>query len=142
MLNNPYRKAVNIGGAALGLATLVATGVAANRVGPSQVDLAAAPNPGLHDGVYRVETECADAPFCPIRTMAIDVAGGQIVSVDVAYHNQNRQSHARNTSAVQSLTTAAIERQSADGLDMVSGATVTSQMFTESLQAAIALARG
>jgi len=141
MLNNPYRKAVNIGGAIVGLATLVGTGVTANQARNLSADLAAAPNHGLNDGEYRVETACLDAPFCPIRTLAIDVRGGQIADIDVQYHNLNRQSHARNTRAVETLTHAAIRAQGADGIDLVTGATVTSQMFQQSLQAAINQAR-
>jgi len=141
MINNPYRKAVNLGGAAIGLAALVATGIAANYAGHNQAQyLAGAPNHGLQDGTHRVDTVCYGAPFCPLRTLSIDVAGGQIVNVDVRYHDINRQSQSRNTRAVRALTQAAIKSQSADGLDLITGATVTSQMFKSSLQDAINLA--
>jgi len=137
MLNNPYRKAVNVGGAVIGLATLVATGVAAHQGTRINTDLTLAPNHGLHDGEYRVESECIDLPFCPIRSLAIDVQNGQIANIDVNYHYLNRQSHSRNTRAVNELTDMAISTQSADGLNFITGATVTSQMFQDSLQQAI-----
>ena len=141
MINNPYRKAVNIGGSLLGLATLIGTGWAAHTADQTRFNLAAAPNHGLHDGEYRVETPCIDADFCPIRTLAIDVQGGQIANIDVAYHNMNRNSHSRNSRAVRMLTESALRSQSADGLDFVTGATVTSVMFQGSLQEAINQAR-
>jgi len=141
MLNNPYRKAVNAAGAVIGLATLVGTGVAAHQADNLRSHLASAPNHGLTDGEFRVETECLEAAFCPIRTLSIDVRGGQIAGIDVGYHTVNRQSHSRNTRAVRTLSEAAIQAQSADGLQMISGATVTSQMFQQSLQAAINMAQ-
>jgi len=141
MINNPYRKAVNIGGTLLGLATLIGTGWAAHNTDQVRGNLAAAPNYGLHDGEYRVETECLDLPFCPIRTLAIDVRGGQIANIDVGYHNVNRNSHSRNTRAVRTLTREALNSQSAENLSFVTGATVTSAMFQGSLQEAINQAR-
>jgi len=141
MLNNPYRKAVNIGGSVVGLATLIATGVAASQTDRARVDLNAAPNYGLHDGQFRVETECIDAQFCPIRTLGIDVRSGQIANIDVGYHDVNRQSHARNSRTVNILTDDALRAQSADNLDLITGATVTSLMFQNSLQQAINMAR-
>ena len=142
MLNNPYRRAVNIGGTVLGAAAVVATGFAAGRgLGATDIARADLPNPGLTDGTYRVESPCADLPFCPLRTLAIDVAGGQIVNIDVTYHYLNRQSQSRNTPAVRELSEAALRAQSANGLNFVSGATATSQQFATSLQAAIESAR-
>ena len=143
MVNNPYRKAVNIGGAVIGIATVAAVGFAAANRGIAQPNLLGTyPNPGLHDGVYRVAGPCEALPFCPLRTLTIDVVGGQIAGIDVAYHDINRQSHSRNTPAVRALTNQAIQNQSAENLDFVSGATVTSAQFVESLQAAINAARG
>lgn len=142
MIHNPYRKAVNIGGSLLGLATLISTGVAVHSADHLRANLASAPNYGLHDGEYRMETECLDAPFCPIRTVAIDVRGGQIANIDVGYHDVNRNSHSRNTRAVRELSQSVIQSQSADNLDFVTGATVTSTMFKSTLQHLINEARG
>jgi uncharacterized protein with FMN-binding domain len=67
----------------------------------------------------------------------ITVAGGKITKVDVVEYPQNNQRDVEiNDYAVPALVQETIDAQSAR-IDMVSGATVTSGGYLESLQAAL-----
>jgi uncharacterized protein with FMN-binding domain len=67
----------------------------------------------------------------------ITVAGGKITKVDVVEYPQNNQRDVEiNDYAVPALVQETIDAQSAK-IDMVSGATVTSGGYLESLQAAL-----
>lgn len=69
--------------------------------------------------------------------MEITVAGGKITKVDVVEYPQNNQRDVEiNDYAVPALVQETIDAQSAR-IDMVSGATVTSGGYLESLQAAL-----
>jgi uncharacterized protein with FMN-binding domain len=64
------------------------------------------------------------------------ISGGQLTGVQLVAEPSDRHSSRINTYAVPLLTESAIAAQSAN-IDMVSGATWTSQSYEESLQAAL-----
>ncbi|MDR2723429.1 MAG: FMN-binding protein [Cellulomonadaceae bacterium] len=99
------------------------------------------PNPGLADGEFTI-TNDETAQNRPIRALTLTVDNGYMVNIVVEYNDENRMSHNLNTPTVLQLRAEALEEQSAEDLDFVSGATGTSQQFAESLQAAIDQARG
>lgn len=68
--------------------------------------------------------------------VSIGVTDGRIVSVDVDYPTENSRAQEINGDAVPVLVEETLEAQSAD-VDMVTGATATSEGYVQSLQAAI-----
>jgi uncharacterized protein with FMN-binding domain len=88
----------------------------------------------MADGTYTgtsVSTRFGDVQ------VQITVSGGQITSADaVAYPTRDGKSKQINAYAVPVLNEEAVSAQSAS-IDLVSGATYTSNGYTESLQSAI-----
>lgn len=136
MMQSKVKKAMHAGFAVVGAGLLVATHVAAgHEAGPADFD-EDHPNPGLADGRF---SETRDSG--PVRSVTIYVADGRMIDIRTDYNSHNRKSHALNTTAVAQLRAEALEAQSADELDLVTGATVTAQAFIGSLQDAINQAR-
>jgi uncharacterized protein with FMN-binding domain len=78
----------------------------------------------------------AQTRWGPVQ-VSITVAGGRIVGVSVpTYPNGNGRDREINAYALPALTKATLAAQSAD-IDTVSGATVTSEGYKESLQSAL-----
>src|SRR5690349_18598161 len=78
----------------------------------------------------------AQTRWGPVQ-VAITVADGKITAVDVPqYPDGNRKDDEINADALPTLEQETLSAQSAD-IDMVSGATVTSQGYLQSLQSAI-----
>lgn len=83
----------------------------------------------------------ADTRWGPVQTR-ITVANGRITAVDVVeYPTGNPKDREINADAVPALVDETIRAQDAE-IDMVSGATVTSTGYLESLQSALDQARG
>lgn len=136
MNQSTVKKVTHTGFAVVGVGLLAATHVAAgHEAGPATFD-ANHPNPGLTDGHF---TEVRD--YGPVRSVTIYVAGGRMIDIRTDYNRHNRKSHALNSTAVVQLRAEALEEQSADALDLVTGATFTTQAFVSSLQDAINQAR-
>jgi uncharacterized protein with FMN-binding domain len=95
----------------------------------------AAPVAGVYrDGEYT--GPAVDAYFGNVQVKAT-IRGGQIADVTfLDYPNHRRTSVRINNYAMPYLTTEAIQAQSAR-VDIISGATLTSEAFAESLQAAL-----
>lgn len=137
-MRNDRKKYVNAAFGLLGAGALGISYYAASHSGfQNEVFDDSHPNPGLNDGTYVVEN-----PSGPVRSLTLTVNGGRIVNVDVSYNDHNRTSHQLNTAAVTQLRAEVLDEQSADDLDLVTGATATSAQFVTSLQAAIDRARG
>lgn len=82
----------------------------------------------------------ADAYYGNVQVRAI-IAGGKITDVQfLAYPNDRQTSLSINTQAIPDLKNEAIVAQSAN-VDIVSGATATSQAFVQSLQSALSQAK-
>jgi uncharacterized protein with FMN-binding domain len=82
----------------------------------------------------------AQTRWGPVQ-VAITVSGGKITDVAVPiYPNNNRRDEEINADALPALRQETLSAQSAD-IDAISGATVTSDGYIESLQAALDAAR-
>lgn len=89
---------------------------------------------GLMDGAYTGQS--ATTRFGPVQ-VALTVSGGQITAVDVVdYPDSNHHDRQINERAIPQLVSETLDAQSAD-IDMVSGATYTSDGYLQSLQSAI-----
>ncbi len=89
---------------------------------------------GLVDGTYTGQS--ASTRFGPVQ-VALTVSGGQITAVDVVdYPDSNSRDRQINERAIPQLVSETLDAQSAD-IDMVSGATYTSDGYLQSLQSAI-----
>jgi uncharacterized protein with FMN-binding domain len=78
----------------------------------------------------------AQTRWGPVQ-VTITVAGGRITAVDVPqYPDGNRRDQEINAEALPILTQNTLDNQSAD-IDMISGATVTSDGYVRSLQSAL-----
>lgn len=89
---------------------------------------------GLMDGTYTGQS--ASTRFGPVQ-VALTVSGGQITAVDVVdYPDSNSHDRQINERAIPQLVSETLDAQSAD-IDMVSGATYTSDGYLQSLQSAI-----
>jgi uncharacterized protein with FMN-binding domain len=78
----------------------------------------------------------ADTRWGPVQVRAT-LAGGRITAVDVVeYPTENGKDREINAEAVPELVQETLEAQSAD-IDMISGATVTSSGYLQSLQSAL-----
>lgn len=136
-MQSNLKKAVHAGFAVVGGGVLVLTHLAAGQPAGAIEVGDGHPNPGLTDGEFTVRRPEGG----PVRAVTINVAGGRIADITADYNDHNRKSHSLNTTAVLRLRAEAIAEQSADDLDFVTGATVTSEQFIGSLQEAIDLAR-
>ncbi len=94
---------------------------------------------GLTDGTYT--GQAANTRYGPVQ-VRITVSGGKITAVDVPeYPTTNPRDAQINRTAVPRLVSETLAAQSSD-IDMVSGATYTSDGYLQSLQSAIDEARG
>ena len=83
-----------------------------------------------------VTGEAADTRWGPVQVQ-LTVTDGEITDVEVVeYPDGNRKDQQINARALPVLVQATLDAQSAD-VDMVSGATVTSEGYLESLQSAL-----
>jgi uncharacterized protein with FMN-binding domain len=90
------------------------------------------------DGEYT--GEAADAYYGTVQVKAI-IQNGKLADVQfLDYPNDRRTSIRINSVAVPDLTTEAVQAQSAS-VDVVSGATLTSEAFVQSLQSALSAAK-
>jgi uncharacterized protein with FMN-binding domain len=87
-------------------------------------------------GSKTVTGAVASTRWGPVQVQ-ITVAGGKVTAVDVVeYPNGNGRDQQINARALPVLVSETLKAQSAD-IDMVSGATVTSDGYVESLQSAL-----
>jgi len=108
------------------------------RVARARVGLGAGSSTGLSDGTYTGSS--ANTRFGPVQVQ-ITVSGGQITDVQVPeYPSGNPRDRQINQRALPVLVAETTAAQSSD-IDMVSGATYTSQGYLQSLQSAIDQAR-
>jgi uncharacterized protein with FMN-binding domain len=92
-------------------------------------------------GKVRSATDTATTPFS-IITIRVTVTGGELTKVEtVDLSGDNARTEAINNRAEPILREEALKAGSAD-IDVVSGATYTSQSYKQSLQAALDRARG
>jgi len=137
MKKREVRRRVNIAFGVVGAAVLALSQLFAGAHAQPVVVDDEFPNPELRDGVY------TDTPSGgPVRSVVMTVEGGRIVDVTADYNDVNRKSHAINTTTISTLRNELLTNQSADGLDLISGATATSTQFIGSLQDLINQARG
>jgi uncharacterized protein with FMN-binding domain len=95
----------------------------------------ASSNESLKDGTYT--GDAAETPYGTVQVAAI-ISGGKITDIQfLRMPNEERRSLQITSMAEPMLKESAINRQSASGLDMVTGATSTSYGYQESLQAAL-----
>jgi uncharacterized protein with FMN-binding domain len=121
------------------------TATAAPSVGPTEPATAApapaAPQVALgafKDGAYTGAE--VDAYYGLVQVKAV-VQGGKITDVEfLEYPNDRRTSIRINRVAIPYLTQEAIQAQSAE-VDIISGATLTSEAFAQSLQSALETAK-
>lgn len=135
MKKREIRRQVNIWFGALGAMVLAASQFFAGAHARPVEVTEEFPNPGLTDGEYTAEVAG------PVRAVTMTVRGGRIVDIDADYNDHNRKSHAINTSTVAALRNEVLTAQSADHLDLITGATATSQAFIGSLQDLVNQAR-
>jgi uncharacterized protein with FMN-binding domain len=106
---------------------------------PTQVPAAVASNGAYKDGSYTGNP--ADAYWGNVQVKVV-IQDGKIADVQfVDYPHDRRRSAQINNQAMPWLQQEAIQAQSAQ-VDIISGATLTSQAFIESLQSALSTARG
>ena len=111
-----------------------AAGSAEGSAGASSSGSAGTSSSGSSAKAYDGET--AQTRWGPVQ-VRITVADGKIVSSEaVVYPNGNHEDAEINSYALPVLNQEAVQAQSAD-IDMVSGATVTSDGYVQSLQSAI-----
>jgi uncharacterized protein with FMN-binding domain len=94
---------------------------------------AGADSSGLKDGVYK--GKASDYAYGTIQ-VSIKVDGGKITAADATYPVTGN-SATINPNAIAKLKQQTLKVKSADDLDAVSGATLTSASYKESLQAAL-----
>jgi uncharacterized protein with FMN-binding domain len=91
---------------------------------------------GSAAGSTTVTGDAADTRWGPVQ-VRVSVANGAITAVDVVeYPTGNGKDRQINARALPVLVQETLDAQSAD-IDMVSGATVTSEGYVESLQSAL-----
>ncbi|QAY71372.1 FMN-binding protein [Xylanimonas protaetiae] len=94
---------------------------------------------GLQDGTYT--GAAADTRFGPVQ-VRITVQGGAVTAATaVAYPTESRRDQQINASAIPVLEQESVGVQDAQQVDMVTGATYTSEGYVGSLQAALDEAR-
>ena len=102
----------------------------AGSTDPSTGDSGSTSASGTYDGAA-VSTRYGDVQ---VRVTVVD---GEVTSAEaISYPNRDRHDQQINAYAIPVLNAAAVEAQSAD-IDMVSGATVTSGAYVQSLQDAL-----
>jgi len=110
------------------------TGTTGTGTADAAAGAASTSSSGLHDGTYT--GSAANTRFGPVQVQ-ITVSGGAITDVQVPeYPSTNPRDRQINERALPTLVSETTEAQSAD-IDMVSGATYTSQGYLTSLQSAI-----
>ncbi len=106
---------------------------------PTVVPPTAAPAPAVAQGQYKDGTftgQPVDAFYGQVQVQAV-VKNGKLTDVQFTqYPNDRRTSVRINSIAMPYLTQEAVQAQSAN-VDIISGATLTSQAFAESLQTAL-----
>ena len=108
--------------------------------GPAEVRRVSS-RPPTRKGRVRTATETATTPFS-IISVRVTLTGGQLTKVEtVELSGDNARTQAINARAEPILREEALKAGSAK-IDVVSGATYTSQSYQRSLQAAIDRARG
>ena len=130
-----YRTSTNSGdtGTATAVAAAPATGTTGSGDGTSSSDDSS--NSGT-SGSKTYTGSVAQTRWGPVQVI-ITVSGGKITDVAVpTYPNGNNRDQEINAYALPALTQETLSKQSAD-IDTVSGATVTSDGYKESLQAAL-----
>ncbi|MFB7944197.1 FMN-binding protein [Kitasatospora phosalacinea] len=96
---------------------------------------------GADASARTVTGSAADTRYGPVQ-VKVTVAGGRISSIDVVqYPTRDRRDQEINEYAIPVLNQEAIAAQSAD-IDVVSGATYTSDGYTRSLQSALDQLKG
>lgn len=116
----------------------VVAGAAPAGVQPEPGTATAPPSPGTtaRAAAVRVNGTAVDTRWGPVQVQAV-ISGGRLTDVVVLLQpDGNRRDQEINAFALPQLRTQAIDAQSAH-LDGVSGATVTSEGYTASLQAAL-----
>lgn len=115
------------------------------RLRPTEVPAAEAtstvaqPAVRYHDGTFKGTD--ASAYYGHVQVEVV-IAGGQITAVNVLdYPSDRRTSRYINSQALPALEQEAIQAQNAH-IDAVSGATLTSEAFAQSLEAALSAATG
>ena len=102
--------------------------------GSSSTGSSGSSSSGLKDGSFT--GQAVDTPYGPVQVQ-ITVSGGSITKVNIpVYPNGNGRDQEINSFALPQLVSETKSAQSA-GIDMVSGATFTSQGYIQSLQSAI-----
>lgn len=125
-------------GAASGTGSSAGSGSSTGSSGGSSAGTSAGSSGALKDGTYTGTVTPTRWGNVQVR---IVVAGGRITgSTAVQYPTENSKDVQINSRAVPSYNAAAVAAQSAD-IDAISGATVTWQGYTSSLQSAIDQAR-
>ena len=120
--------------AATALTAATDTAVPPTDAPPTDVPTVAVSTGQYKDGTYTGPT--VDAYYGYVQVEA-DVQNGQIANVKFLQYPQDRRTSQRiNAQAVPWLTQEAIQAQSAS-VDIISGATLTSQAFAQSLQVAL-----
>lgn len=113
--------------------TASGTGAASSSTGSSSTGSSTAAS-AFADGTYAGET--ASTRYGPVQVQ-ITVSGGAVTAVDVLqYPHSNRKDQMINARALPVLTAATVSSQSAN-VDIVSGATYTSNGYAQSLQSAL-----
>ena len=111
-----------------------------SSVPPSPTDViptATVARSGVQDGQFTGEV--ADAYYGYVQVRAI-IQGGRLADVQFLTFPQDRRTSARiNSYAVPALRSEAIQAQNAQ-VDIISGATLTSEAFVQSLQSALSKA--
>ena len=115
---------------------LSSSNVSNSRPAPT---ISAPSNSGLRDGQY--VGDVTDAYYGNVQVEAI-IQGGRITNVQFLDFPQDRRTSQRiNSYAVPVLQNEAIQSQNAY-VDIISGATLTSEAFVQSLQSALNRAKG
>ncbi|MEU8926467.1 FMN-binding protein [Kitasatospora sp. NPDC048545] len=109
-----------------------------SAAGPSA---AAAPSASAAGATRKVSGDTVNTRYGPVQVQ-VTLAGSRITAVDVVkYPTSERRDREINTAALPVLNQEAISAQSA-GIDVVSGATYTSDGYIRSLQSALDRAKG
>jgi uncharacterized protein with FMN-binding domain len=95
---------------------------------------AAADETGLKDGVYK--GKATDYAYGTIQ-VSIKVDGGKITAADATYPVSNPNSAVINPAAIKKLKEETLGAKTANDVNAVSGATLTSGSYKKSLQAAL-----
>jgi uncharacterized protein with FMN-binding domain len=110
---------------------------AGSRKESESAKTSAAPKSGLKDGVFKGKG--ATNPYGTVQ-VSIKIEGGEIIAADATYPVIGN-SATINPGAVAKLKQETLKATKADDVNAVSGATYTSQAYTESLQSALDAAK-